>query len=118
MAKRKIETTNDVFMGCILTLNDHSFQIELMPVTIRSFDVVIGTDWLSPHRADIMCYKKVVRLHLPNNETLVIYGDKPRTNLRLISCIKSQKCLHKKNHALFSHVVDKKKEEKGIKYIS
>ena len=85
-----------------------------MPVNIRSFDVIIGMDWLSPHHADIMCHEKAVRLHLPNHETLIIYGDKPSANLRLISSIKAQKCLHKKNCAFLAHVVDKTKEEASI----
>ena len=42
---------------------------------------------------------------------------KPGMNLRLISCIKAQICLHKKNHAFLAYVVDKKKEEKNIKDI-
>ena len=59
-----------------------------MPVTISSFDVIIGMDWLSPHHAVILCYEKVVCLNMKNNETLFIYGDKPDMNLQIISCIK------------------------------
>ena len=61
-----------------------------MLVTIRSFDVIIGMDWLSPHHADILCYEKVVRLNLPSSETIVIYGDKPDANLQIISYIKAK----------------------------
>ena len=43
-----------------------------MSVSIRSFDVIIGMDWLSPHHAEIMCHEKAVRLHLPDHEPLVI----------------------------------------------
>ncbi|KAL7593881.1 hypothetical protein Lser_V15G32673 [Lactuca serriola] len=81
IANGETETTSDIYVGCTLTLNNHAFQIDLMSVTIRSFEVIIGIDWLSPHHADILCYEKVVRLNLPSNETLVIYGDKPDTNL-------------------------------------
>ena len=55
-----------------------------MLVSIRSFDVIIGMDWLSLYHAEIMCHEKVVRLHLPNHETLIIYRDKPSMNIRLI----------------------------------
>ena len=84
------ESTNDIFIGCTLTLNDHSFPIDLMPVSIKSFDVIIGMDWLSPNRVDILCYEKAIRLHLPSIESLIIYGDKLSSNLRIISCIKAQ----------------------------
>ena len=85
-----------------------------MLVNIRSFDVIIGMEWLSPHYADIMCHEKAIRLHLTTNETLIIYGDKRGADLRLILFIKAQKCLHKKNQAFLAHVVDKQKEETNI----
>ena len=72
MANGKTENTNCINMGCTLTLDGHSFPINLMPVQIKSFDVIVGMDWLSLLRADIMCFEKAVRLNLPNNETLVI----------------------------------------------
>ncbi|KAI3740564.1 hypothetical protein L2E82_31032 [Cichorium intybus] len=42
MANGKTESTNDIYIGCTLTLDDHSFQIDLMPVRIGSFDVIVG----------------------------------------------------------------------------
>ncbi|GKD55987.1 reverse transcriptase domain-containing protein [Tanacetum coccineum] len=42
-----------------------------MPIKLGSFDVVIGTDWLSKYYARIICDEKVV--HIPiNGETLII----------------------------------------------
>ena len=95
MANGKTESTNDIYIGCALTLDNYSFQIYLMLVSVKSFDIIIGMDWLSLHHVDILCFEKSVRLHLPNNETLVIYGDKPGVNLRIISCIQAQKYLRK-----------------------
>ena len=117
MANGRTENTNEIFIGCTLTFNDHSFKIDLMPVTIGSFDVIIGMDWLGPHRAEILCYEKAVRLNLPNHDTLVIYGDKPGKSLRIISCMKAQKYLQKKYCAFLAHVVDNKKKIKEIKGI-
>ena len=74
-------------------------------------------EWLGPHRAEILCYEKAVRLNLPNHDTLVIYGDKPGKSLRMISCMKAQKYLQKKYCAFLAHVVDDKKKVKEIKDI-
>ena len=89
MANGKKERTNDIFIGCTLTLNDHSFPIDLMPVSIKSFDIIVGMDWLSLNHADILCYEKAVCLNLPSAEALIVYGDKLSSNLRIISCIKA-----------------------------
>nr|GEV96819.1 putative reverse transcriptase domain-containing protein [Tanacetum cinerariifolium] len=56
---------------CTLTLLNQPFEIDLMPIKLDSFDVVIGMDWLSKNRAKILCNEKVV--HIPiNSETLII----------------------------------------------
>ncbi|GKF23090.1 putative reverse transcriptase domain-containing protein [Tanacetum coccineum] len=45
------------------------------PTEKRSFDVVIGMDWLSKYHARIICDEKVV--HIPiDSETLIIRGDR------------------------------------------
>ncbi|GJX12806.1 putative reverse transcriptase domain-containing protein [Tanacetum coccineum] len=52
-------------------VTDQPFKIDLMPIKLGSFDVVIGMDWLSKYHAKILCDEKVV--HIPiNGETLII----------------------------------------------
>ncbi|GJS29458.1 putative reverse transcriptase domain-containing protein [Tanacetum coccineum] len=74
MADGNLVRTNTIIQGCTLTLLNQSFKIDLMPIKLGSFDVVIGMDWLSKYHAKILCDKKVV--HIPiNGETLIIQGD-------------------------------------------
>ncbi|GKE82806.1 putative reverse transcriptase domain-containing protein [Tanacetum coccineum] len=56
-------STNTIIQGCTLTLLNQPFKIDLMPIKLGSFDVVIGIDWLSKYHARIICDKKVV--HIP-----------------------------------------------------
>ena len=37
--------------------------MDLVALDMRDFDVVLGMDWLSRHRATLDCYKKEVKLH-------------------------------------------------------
>nr|GFB59501.1 putative reverse transcriptase domain-containing protein [Tanacetum cinerariifolium] len=62
LADGKVVSTNTVLRGCTLALYDHRFKIDLLPTRLGSFDVIIGMDWLSYHRAVIDCYEKIVRL--------------------------------------------------------
>ncbi|GKA53094.1 putative reverse transcriptase domain-containing protein [Tanacetum coccineum] len=55
-------------------VTDHPFNINLMPVELGSFDVIIGMDWLSKYHAVIDCAEKIVRIPW-GNETLIIHGD-------------------------------------------
>ncbi|GKA32767.1 putative reverse transcriptase domain-containing protein [Tanacetum coccineum] len=90
MADGNLVSTNTVIQGCTLTLLNQPFKIDLMPIKLSSFDIVIGMDWLSKYHARIICDEKVV--HIPiNGETLIIRGDRSKTRLSLISCIKTER---------------------------
>ncbi|GJU14593.1 putative reverse transcriptase domain-containing protein [Tanacetum coccineum] len=71
MADGNLVSTNIVIQGCTLTLLNQPFEIDLMPIKLGSFDIVIGMDWLSKYHARIICDEKFV--HIPiNGETLII----------------------------------------------
>ncbi|GJT68273.1 putative reverse transcriptase domain-containing protein [Tanacetum coccineum] len=44
-----ISETNVVLRGCTLGLLGHPFKINLMPVELGSFNVIIGMDWLAKY---------------------------------------------------------------------
>ncbi|GKE29843.1 reverse transcriptase domain-containing protein, partial [Tanacetum coccineum] len=47
LADRRIVGSDAIIRGCTLNLLDHPFNIDLIPVNLGSFDVIIGMDWLS-----------------------------------------------------------------------
>ncbi|GJV57020.1 putative reverse transcriptase domain-containing protein [Tanacetum coccineum] len=59
LADGRISKTNIVLRGFTLGLLGHPFNIDLMPVELGSFDVIIGTDWLANHHAVIVCDEKI-----------------------------------------------------------
>nr|GFA84755.1 hypothetical protein [Tanacetum cinerariifolium] len=46
LADGKIVRVDTIIWGCTLNFLNHSFNIDLMPVELDSFDVIIGVDWL------------------------------------------------------------------------
>ncbi|GJV35338.1 putative reverse transcriptase domain-containing protein [Tanacetum coccineum] len=44
------------------------FTIDLIPFGHGSFDVIVVMDWLSRHKAEIVCHENVVRIPLANGE--------------------------------------------------
>ncbi|GJZ39334.1 putative reverse transcriptase domain-containing protein [Tanacetum coccineum] len=67
----RISETNVVLRGCTLGLLGHSFDIDLMPVELGSFDVIIGMDWLAKYHALIVYDEKVVCIPY-GDEVLII----------------------------------------------
>ncbi|GJW13633.1 putative reverse transcriptase domain-containing protein [Tanacetum coccineum] len=55
---RTLETST-VLRGCTLGLLGHPFNIDLMPIDLGSFDVIIGMDWLAKNHAVIVYDEKI-----------------------------------------------------------
>ncbi|GKD41173.1 putative reverse transcriptase domain-containing protein [Tanacetum coccineum] len=116
MAEGNLVSTNTVIQGCTLTLLNQSFEIDLMPIKLGSFDVVVDMDWLSKYHARIICDEKVI--HIPiNGEILIIRGDRSKTRLSLISCIKTERYISRGCQVFVAQVMKKKPDEKRLEDI-
>nr|GEZ11692.1 putative reverse transcriptase domain-containing protein [Tanacetum cinerariifolium] len=74
LADGRISETNIILRGCTLGLLGYPFDIDLIPVELGSFDVIIGMDWLTKYHTLIVCDEKVVRIPY-GNKVLIIRGD-------------------------------------------
>nr|GEW75198.1 putative reverse transcriptase domain-containing protein [Tanacetum cinerariifolium] len=116
MADENLVSTNTVIQGCTLTKLNQPFKIDLMPIKLGSFDVVIGMDRFPNNHAKILCDEKVV--HIPiDGETLIIRGDQSKTRLNLISYIKTERYISRGCHIFMIQVVEKKSNEKRLEDI-
>ncbi|KAJ0668169.1 putative nucleotidyltransferase, Ribonuclease H [Helianthus annuus] len=117
LANGKLVEANEVVRGCVIELGEREFTLDLLPVKLGSFDVVVGMDWLLSNKAEIVCHEKIIRIPTEDGETIVVHGEKRDTPLRIISCLKAQKCLQKGCVAFLAHIVDKKAAEPKIEDI-
>nr|GEW80063.1 reverse transcriptase domain-containing protein [Tanacetum cinerariifolium] len=116
MADGNLVGTNTVIQGCTLILLNQPFEIDLMSIKLGSFDAVIAMDWLSKYHARIICDEKIV--HIPiNGETLIIRGDRSKTRLNLISCIKTERYISMGCQIFIAQVMEKKTDEKRLEDI-
>ncbi|GKB36794.1 reverse transcriptase domain-containing protein [Tanacetum coccineum] len=94
LADGKSLTTNTILRGCTLNLQNHLFKIDLLPIELGSFDIIVGMDWMAEHRAEVVCYKKYIRVPY-KNDMLIIQGErsgiKSESRLEVISSIRTQK---------------------------
>nr|GEZ19964.1 putative reverse transcriptase domain-containing protein [Tanacetum cinerariifolium] len=75
LADGKIVGVDTIMRGCTLNFLNQPFNIDLMPVELGSFDVIIDMDWLRRCHIVIVCDEKLVRVPY-GNETLTFFGDK------------------------------------------
>nr|GEZ37128.1 hypothetical protein [Tanacetum cinerariifolium] len=75
LADGKIVGVDTIMRGCTLNFLNHPLNIDLMPVELGSFDVIIGMDWLRRCHTTIVCDEKLVQVPY-GNETLIFCGEK------------------------------------------
>ncbi|GJS37819.1 reverse transcriptase domain-containing protein [Tanacetum coccineum] len=88
-ASGQLVEIDKVIKGCKIEIEGHVFDINLIPFRHGSFDVIIGMDWLSNHKAEIICHEKVVRIPLLDGKVLRILGERPEEKARLLMSAKA-----------------------------
>nr|GEY84690.1 hypothetical protein [Tanacetum cinerariifolium] len=53
-------------------------------------NIVTSIDWLSNHKAEIICYEKVVRIPLLDGKVLKVLGEKPKEKMRKLKSAKAK----------------------------
>nr|GEW67215.1 putative reverse transcriptase domain-containing protein [Tanacetum cinerariifolium] len=116
LADGKIVEIDTIIRGCTLNFLNHPFNIDLMPVELGSFDVIIGMDWLRKYHAVIVCDEKLVNV-LYRNETLIFHGNENEngreSRLTVISCLKAQEYMTKGCQIFLAEISAKKEEDKS-----
>ncbi|GKB94599.1 putative reverse transcriptase domain-containing protein, partial [Tanacetum coccineum] len=72
---KKVEVDR-IIRDCKLELESSLFSINLIPLGHGSFDVIVGMDWLSQHKAVIVCHEKVVEIPVADGRTLRVHGER------------------------------------------
>ncbi|GKC54412.1 putative reverse transcriptase domain-containing protein, partial [Tanacetum coccineum] len=83
LADGRIIWVNTLIRGCTLNFLNHPFNIDLMPIEMGSFDLIIGMDWLSKYHAIVVCDEKLFRVPF-GNETLTFHGDESNNGKRQV----------------------------------
>ncbi|GKB24390.1 hypothetical protein Tco_0863791 [Tanacetum coccineum] len=107
----KLIGVDTIIRGCTLKLLNHPFNIDLIPVKLESFDVIIGMGWFSKFHDVIVCDEKLVCIPY-GSEALTMQGDRSESMLNIISCIKTQNYIYKGCHVLLAHIKEKNSKEK------
>nr|GEY66419.1 hypothetical protein [Tanacetum cinerariifolium] len=101
--------------GVEIEIDDSTFRIDLIPIMLGVFDIVIGMDWLDKYNANILCSQKLIQVVNPQGREIIIYGDKRKDDYKLCSVMKAMKYLSHGCHAFMAHVIDTSFEKKNVK---
>ena len=86
----KVDTT---LKDCYLKIREQVIPLELLPMKLGGFDIVLGMDWLSKNGAHINCVQKSLEITLPDGQKAEIQGEPSHNPSKIISMIRANKYL-------------------------
>ncbi|GJW66510.1 reverse transcriptase domain-containing protein [Tanacetum coccineum] len=89
IASGQLVEIDKVIKGGKLEIKGHIFDINLIPFGHGSFDVIIGMDWLSNFKAEIIFHEKVVRIPLLDGKVLRVVGERSDEKARKLMSTKA-----------------------------
>ena len=91
-------------------IGGQEFPADLVALDMRDFDVVLGMDWLSHHRATLDCYKKELKFHKQGKLEVKFRGMRRELSSNMISAMAAQRMLRKGCQGYLAYVVETEKE--------
>lgn len=82
-----------------------TMTVDLIPLDLPEFDVILGMDFLSRYRTSMDCYRKEVVLRRPKEVEVIFRDDRKILPTSIISIIKAEKLLSKGCMAYLTHVI-------------
>jgi hypothetical protein len=66
----------DIYRGVKLYIGGLELRVDLMPLQLYDFDVILGMDWLSKHKAQVDCFTKMVTIQGIDDKRVVFKGER------------------------------------------
>ncbi|XP_075507418.1 uncharacterized protein LOC142544243 [Primulina tabacum] len=105
--------THKIHRNCIVYINTHTFNAELIQVNMVEFDVILGMDWLSESHAIVDCQRKIIKLRTPSQKDIT-YHDKAKKRKSILSASQTWKAM-KSGEIVYLAMVNEVKEEVDLK---
>lgn len=65
---------NGMCVGVKICLDEYELEVDLIPLELNDFDVILGMNWLSKHKAHIDYYTKIVTFQGLGGRRMIFRG--------------------------------------------
>ena len=105
---------NRVYRDCPIRIREYEFSGDLIELSFREFDVILGMDWLSRHQVVVDCRMKRVSLRTPSGEEVTFIGERSNHLSNVIFAATARTMVRKGCEAYLAYVIDTKKADPSL----
>ena len=105
---------NRVYRDCPIRIREYKFLEDLIELSFREFDVILGMDWLSRHQVVVDCRMKRVTLRTPSGEKVTFIGEGSNPLSNVISVTTTRTMVRKGCEAYLAYVIYTKRAKSSL----
>ena len=105
---------NKVYRDCPIRIRQYEFLGDLIELSFREFDVILGMNWLSRHQAIVDYGMKRVNLRTPNEGEITFIGERSNHLSNVISVATARTMVQKGCEAYLAYVIDTVKARPSV----
>ncbi|XP_022014282.1 uncharacterized protein LOC110913771 [Helianthus annuus] len=105
IADSKIYKLHEICRNCKFTIEDEEFDIDLIPMVLGEFKMIVGMDWMARYRVEINCENKIMFVQSPSGRQLSLQGER-NVETKLCTLVQAVKHVRNGSRAYLAYVVD------------
>ena len=105
---------NRVYRDCPIKIQEYEFPGDLIELSFKEFDVILGMDWLSRHQVMMDCRMKRVTLRTPNEDEVIFIGEMSNHLSNVIFAATARILVRKGCEAYLAYVIDMVKVKPSV----
>ena len=105
---------NKVFRDCPIKIGEYEFPGDLIELSFREFDVILGMDWLSRNQVVVDYRMKRVALRTLSGKEVTFIGERSNHLSNVISTATTRTMVWKGCESYLAYVIDTKKAELSL----
>ena len=110
-------SVNSVYRNCPIVIQAREFLADLISLPFREFDLILGMDWLTKHRAIVDCGQKTVVLRCSDQSEVIIQGIRSSVMSNVISAMQTRRFIRKGYEAFLDLILDSKRGQVELEKI-
>ena len=108
---------NSIYRNCPIVIQAREFLADLITLPLREFDLILGMDWLTKHRAIVDCGQKTIVLRCSDKSEVIIQGIKSSVMSNVISTMQVRRFIRKGYEAFLALILDSKRGQVDVEKI-
>ena len=110
-------SVNIIYRNCPIVIQTREFLADLITLPFREFDLILGMDWLSKHRAIIDYGQKTVVLRCSEQTEVIVQGIGSSVMSNVISAMQARRFMRKGCETFLAVILNSKRGQVDVEKI-